>query len=114
MAAVLDRRHRRLRRVRDVNERPHAATVADQRKLAPAHELELLLARRQRGARPIERAVAQHDPLRPPRAEDRLLEMADCGQRLAHLPHGRRIERVLLALHRPAAARVRAIARYSL
>ena len=40
--------------------------------------------------------------------------MADRGQRLAHLPHGRGVERVLLALHRPAAARVRAIARHAL
>lgn len=33
------------------------------------------------GARPVERAVAQHDSLRPPRTEDRLFEMADRGPR---------------------------------
>ena len=40
--------------------------------------------------------------------------MTDRGQSLAHLPHGRRVEWVLLALHRPTAARIRAIARYPL
>ena len=40
--------------------------------------------------------------------------MTDRGQGLAHLPHGRRVERVLLALDRPTAARIRAIGRYPL
>jgi hypothetical protein len=38
-AAVLDRRRCRLRGVGDVDERPYAATVADQRELAPADHL---------------------------------------------------------------------------
>jgi hypothetical protein len=40
-----------------VDERPHAATVADERELALADELELLPARRHGGTRPLERAV---------------------------------------------------------
>jgi hypothetical protein len=94
--------------------RPHPAAVADQRKLALADQLELLPAARERGAGPIERAVAQHDPVRPPRAQDHLPEVADRGEGLAHLAYGRRVERVVLALHRPAGARVRAIAGHPL
>jgi hypothetical protein len=40
--------------------------------------------------------------------------MADRGQGLAHLPHRRRVEWVLLAFHRATAARVRAEARHPL
>ncbi len=62
--------------------------------------------------RAVERAVAQHDPLRPPRTENRLLEVTDRGHRLAELARGRRVQRVLLGLDRPAGARVRAIGRF--
>jgi hypothetical protein len=110
-AAVLDRRDGRIRGVRDMDERPHAAAVADERELALAHQLELLLARCQRCARPVEGAVAQHDSLRPLRSEHRGLEMANRGQRVAHVARGCRVEWVVFVLHRPAGAHVRAEAR---
>ena len=76
-----------------MDERPHAATAADDWILALAHELELHFARRDRGAGSVEGAVAQHDALRPVGAENGLLEMANCGEGLAHLAQGRRIDR---------------------
>jgi hypothetical protein len=63
--APFDRGDGRVGGVGDVDERPHAATVADHREAVLADELELLLAGRQRRARPVEDAVAQHDPLGP-------------------------------------------------
>src|SRR5262249_61479825 len=81
-----------------------AATVADQRELVLTDQLELLRGRRQRGARPVERAVAQYDPLGPPRRQDRLLEVPDRGYEPAYRARWRRVDRVLLALHRAAGA----------
>ena len=108
--AVRNRRHGCLRRVGDMDERPHAATVPDQRELALADQLELLPPGRHRRARAVEDAVAQHDPIRPLRPQHSLLEVTHGGQGLAHLTRGRRVKRVLLALDRPAGARVRTVA----
>jgi hypothetical protein len=112
--AVLDRRRRRLRRIGDVDEGPHPGTVPDERELAPADQLELLLPRRHRRARPVEGAIAQDDPLRPIRREDRLFDVTDGGLRLPHLARGRQVQRVLFGLHRAAGAHVRGIAAHPL
>src|SRR5262249_33092007 len=88
-------------------EGPHAAAVADQRELVLTYQLELLRGRRQRGARPVERAVAQYDPLGPPRVQDRLLEVPDRGYEPAYRARWRGVDRVLLALHRAARTRRR-------
>src|SRR5918996_1702850 len=89
---VLDRRDRRLRGVGDVDERPHAAAVADQREPTLAKPFIHAC------AGPVEGSVAQHDALGPPRIENCLLEMGDRGRCLALAAWWRRVERVLLAL----------------
>src|SRR6185437_15777781 len=48
------------------------------------------------------------------RTEDRVLEMTERGDGLAHLAQGRWVEWVLLDLHRPTGAHVRAVACYPL
>ena len=61
---------------------------------------------RHRRARPVERAVAQHDALERGRLEHRALEVADPGHRLALLARRRRVERVALVLRWPSGPRV--------
>ena len=105
-AAALDRRHGRLGRVGDVDERPHPAAVADHRELALADRSVCSPPGRERRARPVETAVAQHDSLGPRRREDRLLDVADRRDGLTHLLGRTGSERVLLGLHRSARALV--------
>src|SRR5215208_5117939 len=107
--AVLYCRHRRLRGVGDVDERPHAAAVADQREPALADHLIEITAGRHVCAWPVETAVTQHDALGPPRIEDCLLEMKDRGSCFALLAWGRQVERGPFALHRSAGARVQGV-----
>src|SRR5215204_521973 len=104
--AVLDRCHRRLRGVGDVDKRPYAATVTDQRKPALADHLIDITAGRHVCAWPVEAAVTQDDTLSPPRLQDSLLEVSERGHACAQFARGSRVERVLLALHRSAGARV--------
>jgi len=77
----------RARSVVEVDERPDAAAVADDRKAPPAHELELRVA-----GRAVEAAVAERDPTG---ADGGLLELPERGKRLAHRGRRMRVERVL-------------------
>jgi hypothetical protein len=102
--AALERGERRRGRVVDVDERPDAAAVADDREAALADQLDLVAARCQAGARPVEAAVAQRDAAG---LRDGLLEAADRRERLAHRRHGVGVERVVLRLDRSPGAGVR-------
>src|SRR5918999_130260 len=104
--AVLDRRHRRLRGVGDVDKRPYAATVTDQRKPALADHLIDITAGRHVCAWPVESAVTQHDTLGPPRLQDRLLEVSERGPACANFAGGGGVGWSPLALPGPAGARV--------
>ena len=90
----------------DVDERPDAAAVADDRQAALAHSSAHARRRaRSAGARAVEAAVAQHDALEPvARAGHGRLEVAD---RVAATRAGASaavgVERVVLVLDRPAA-----------
>src|SRR5437764_3189828 len=75
--SALDRGHRRLCRVLDMDEGPHAGPTAHHWKLPLADHLEELAAWGHRGAGAVEAAVAQHDTLGPPRARDRVLQVLD-------------------------------------
>ena len=96
--------HGGLRRVLDVDERPHAAAAANYRELPLADLLDVLAAPAERGTGAIEAPVAQDDALGPAGARDRALEIADRIERMAHSPRRRGIERVVLGLERPAGA----------
>ena len=96
--------------VLDVDERPDAAAVADDRELARLEHLPLLAAGGEARAGAVEAAVAQRDPAG---AGDRRLEVLDRLERRAHLLGGLLVQRVVLGLDRPADARVRARPRSS-
>ena len=102
--AALDRRHGRRGGVVDVDERPDAGAVADDREAALADQLELLAVGAEAGAGAVEAAVAERDPLDPLGSRDELLAALDRVQRRAHRRHGVGVERVGLGLDRAAAA----------
>jgi hypothetical protein len=95
---VLDRGHRGVGGVLDVDEGPDAGPVADDRELALPDRLHVLAAilRIQRGAGAVEAAVAQHDPLRPVGAGHGLLQVEDGVERRPHAVERIGVERVVL------------------
>ena len=85
----------------EVDERPHPGAAADDRHLAGADQLD----HRLRRSRPVEAAVAQHDPGQR-RLHHRLLQVLDGGHGLPLRLRGLGVERVVLGLHRPTGAAV--------
>lgn len=85
-----------------------AVAVADDRPAALADELGLLAADRgERGARPLEAAVTEHEPLDVAGAGHGHLEVADGGERRGKLGRRVGVERVGLRLDRAARTPVR-------
>src|SRR6185312_6289143 len=87
----------RARHVVEMHPGAVAGTAPDERILSLAHQVDLVI----RGARPIERAVAQH---RAVGLEHGVLEMADRIRTPAHYRCRLRVERVLFGLHPSALA----------
>ena len=108
--AFFDSESGRRSRVVDVQERPPAIRVADQRRAAAAQEINHRAVEKS-GAWSVEGAVAQHETVERRRPRDRALEMADRVQRVAEFSRRRRVQGVLLRLDRPSGPRERPAAK---
>src|SRR6266487_5030406 len=90
--AVLDSGDGRGRRVVDVDERPDATAVADDRELALAHEVGEVTVEGEAGAWSVEVGVAKDNPFHALGSQDGVFEVADRLQRLALVRRRVRVE----------------------